>query len=132
LAAFAVYRRRLENGPKIRKAMMLLPEISPAFWSTYGAAAIAFLGFLINGVLAFGAAQKLVGQREEQRIEDRAWKKEHASQSNVRDIAIAALQAMGNSNEATVKGIQGQLLLIQTELQELRNRATGGGHFSRK
>jgi hypothetical protein len=30
---------------------------------------------------------------------------------------------MGNSNEATVKGIQGQLLLIQAELQELRNRS---------
>jgi hypothetical protein len=112
--------------------MTLLTQITPAFWTNYGAATIAFLGFLLNGVLAFGAAQKLVGQREEQRIEDRAWKKEHASQSNVRDIAIAALQAMGNSNEATVKGIQGQLLLIQTELQELRNRATGGGHFSRK
>ena len=41
----------------------------------------------------------------------------------LRDVAIAALQAMGNGNEATVKGIQGQLLLIQTELQELRNRA---------
>lgn len=52
--------------------MTLLTQITPAFWSTYGAATIAFLGFLINGVLAFGAAQKLVGQREEQRIEDRA------------------------------------------------------------
>jgi hypothetical protein len=112
--------------------MMLLTQLAPAFWSSYGAATIAFLGFLINGVLAFGAAQKLVGQREQQRIEDQAWKKEHIAQSNVRDIAIAALQAMGNSNQATVKGIQGQLLLIQTELQELRNRAGDSGHFSRK
>jgi hypothetical protein len=30
---------------------------------------------------------------------------------------------MGSSPEATVKGIQGQLLLIQAELQALRNRA---------
>jgi len=111
---------------------MTLTQITPTLWSNYGAATIAFMGFLINGVLAYGAAQKLAGQREQQRIEDQAWKKEHSSQSNVRDIAIAALQAMGNSNEATVKGIQGQLLLIQTELQELRNRAGDGGHFSRK
>ena len=97
-------------------------QITPTFWTTYGAALIAFLGFLLNGLLAFGAAQKLAGQREQQRIEDQAWKKVHTAQSNVRDIAIAALQAMGNSNEATVKGIQGQLFLIQTELQELRNR----------
>jgi hypothetical protein len=103
--------------------MTMLAQIAPTFWNNYGAATVAFLGFLINGVLAFGAAQKLAGQREEQRIADQAWKKEHAVQANVRDIAIAALQAMGNSNEATVKGIQGQLLLIQTELQELRNRA---------
>jgi hypothetical protein len=72
--------------------------------------------------LAYGAAQKLAGQREQQGIADQAWKKEHMAQSNVRDIAIAALQAMGNSNEATVKGIQGQMLLIQTELQGLRTR----------
>jgi hypothetical protein len=38
-------------------------------------------------------------------------------------VAIAALQAMGNSNAATVKGIQGQLMLIQSELQALRNRS---------
>jgi hypothetical protein len=100
-----------------------LTQINSAFWSSYGAAAVAFVGFLINGLLAFGAAQKLAGQREEQRISDQAWKKEHTAQANVRDIAIAALQAMGNSNEATVKGIQGQLRLIQTELQALRNRA---------
>jgi hypothetical protein len=111
---------------------MMLSQIAPTLWSNYGAAAIAFLGFLINGVLAFGAAQKLAGQREQQRIEDQSWKKEHIAQSNVRDIAIAALQAMGNSNEATVKGIQGQLLLIQTELQELRNRAGDSGYLSRK
>jgi hypothetical protein len=104
--------------------MTALTQINPAFWSNYGAAVVAFVGFLINGLLAFGAAQKLAGQREEQRIADQAWKKEHTAQANVRDIAIAALQAMGNSNEATVKGIQGQLRLIQTELQALRNRAT--------
>jgi hypothetical protein len=102
--------------------MTTLTQITPTFWPSYGAATIAFLGFVINGVLAFGAAQKLAGQREEQRIADQAWKKEHMAQANVRDIAIAALQAMGNSNEATVKGIQGQLLLIHAELQELRNR----------
>jgi hypothetical protein len=101
---------------------MMLTQIASTFWSSYGAAMIALVGFLLNGLLAYGAAQKLAGQREEQRIADHAWKKEHMAQSNVRDIAIAALQAMGNSNEATVKGIQGQLLLIQTELQELRNR----------
>jgi len=106
-----------------RETMMMLTQIDPTFWNNYGAAMIAFVGFLINGVLAFGAAQKLAGQREEQRIADQTWKKEQVAQANVRDIAIAALQAMGNSNEATVKGIQGQLLLIQTELQELRNRA---------
>ncbi|MGD0792582.1 MAG: hypothetical protein ABR920_12510 [Terriglobales bacterium] len=104
--------------------MMMLTQVAPTFWSSYGAVTVAFAGFLVNGVLAYGAAQKLVGQREQQRIEDQAWKKEHIAQANVRDIAIAALQAMGSSNEATVKGIQGQLLLIQTELQELRNRAT--------
>jgi hypothetical protein len=109
-----------------RETMMMLTQIAPTFWNNYGAATIAFVGFLINGVLAFGAAQKLAGQREEQRIADQTWKKEHTAQANVRDIAIAALQAMGNSNEATVKGIQGQLLLIQTELQELRNRAACG------
>jgi hypothetical protein len=103
--------------------MTIFTQITPAFWSSYGAATIALVGFLLNGLLAFGAAQKLAGQREEQRIADQAWKKEHIAQSNVRDVAIAALQAMGNSNEATVTGIQGQLLLIQTELQELRNRA---------
>jgi len=104
--------------------MMMLTQVAPTFWSNYGAATVAFVGFLVNGVLAYGAAQKLAGQREQHRIEDQAWKKEHTAQANVRDIAIAALQAMGSSNEATVKGIQGQLLLIQTELQELRNRAT--------
>ncbi len=101
----------------------ILTQITPTFWSSYGAAAIALVGFLLNGLLAFGAAQKLAGQREEQRVADQAWKKEHTAQANVRDIAIAALQAMGNTNEAAVRGIQGQLLLIQTELQELRNRA---------
>jgi hypothetical protein len=103
---------------------MALAEFTPTFWGSYGAALIALFGFLLNGLLAFGAAQKLAGQREEQRVADHAWKKEHSAQANVRDVAIAALQAMGNSNEATVRGIQGQLLLIQTELQELRNRAT--------
>ena len=107
------------------KAMSLLTQIMPTFWSSYGAAMIALVGFLLNGLLAYGGAQKLAGQREEQRIIDQTWKKEHIAQSNVRDIAIAALQAMGNSNEATVKGIQGQLLLIQTELQALRNRNVG-------
>jgi hypothetical protein len=101
---------------------MMPTEIPGTFWANYATAAIAFLGFIINGLLAFGAAQKLAGQREQQRIEDERWKKEHTAQSNVRDIAIAALQAMGNSNEATVKGIQGQLILIQAELQRSRNR----------
>lgn len=103
--------------------MTMLTQVAPTFWANYGAAMIALIGFLLNGLLAFGAAQKLAGQREEQRTAEQAWKKEHIAQANVRDIAIAALQAMGNSNEATVKGIQGQLLLIQGELQELRNRA---------
>jgi hypothetical protein len=101
---------------------MTLTQMSPTFWNSYGPATIALFGFLINGLLAYGAAQKLAGQREQQGIADRAWKQEHMAQSSVRDIAIAALQAMGNSNEATVKGIQGQLQLIQTELQDLRNR----------
>jgi hypothetical protein len=103
--------------------MMMLTQMAPTLWNNYGAAAIAFVGFLLNGMLAFGAAQKLSGQREQQRVEEHEWRKEHAAQANLRDVAIAALQAMGNGNEATVKGIQGQLLLIQTELQELRNRA---------
>ncbi len=102
---------------------MMLSEVAATFWSNYAAALIAFFGFVINGIMAFGAAQKLAGQREQQRDEDQAWKKEHIAQSNVRDIAIAALQAMGSSNEATVRGIQGQLRLIQTELQEIRNRS---------
>jgi hypothetical protein len=103
--------------------MTLLPEIAPSFWNTYGAASIAFVGFLIHGLLAFGAAQRMAGQREQQRLSDQEWKKEHSAQSNLRDVAIAALQAMGNSNAATVKGIQGQLILIQGELQILRNRS---------
>ena len=103
---------------------MMLTQIAPTFWTVYGAALVALLGFLVNGVLMYGAAQKLAGQREEQRIADQEWKKEHSSQANLRDVAIAALQAMGNSNEATVKGVQGQLLLIQAELQALRNRAS--------
>jgi hypothetical protein len=104
--------------------MMQLAQISHTFWTTYGAAMIAFAGFLINGFLAFGAAQRLAGQREQQRMADQEWKKEHSAQANLRDVAIAALQAMGNSNEATVRGIQHQLRLIQTELQALRNRTT--------
>jgi len=108
------------------ETVMIVTQIPPNFWNSYGPAAIALVGFLINGLLAFGAAQKLAGQREEQAAADQAWKSEHLSQSNVRDIAIAALQAMGNSNEATVRGIQGQLILIHTELQELRNRAVRG------
>jgi hypothetical protein len=103
---------------------MMLTQIVPTFWTIYGAALVALLGFLVNGVLMYGAAQKLAGQREEQRIADQDWKKEHSAQANLRDVAIAALQAMGNSNEATVKGVQGQLLLIQAELQALRNRAS--------
>jgi hypothetical protein len=106
--------------------MNLLTQITPAFWSSYGAAMVALVGFLINGLLAYGGAQKLAGQREEQRVTDQAWKKEHTAQSNVRDIAIAALQAMGHTNEATVKGIQRQLVLIQTELQARRNRSAVG------
>jgi hypothetical protein len=100
---------------------MTLTQIVPTFWSIYGAALVAVLGFLVNGVLMYGAAQKLAGQREEQRVADQEWKKEHAAQANLRDVAIAALQAMGSSHEATVKGIQGQLLLIHAELQALRN-----------
>jgi hypothetical protein len=103
---------------------MMLTQVAPSFWTIYGAALVALLGFVVNGVLMYGAAQKLAGQREEQRIADQEWKKEHSSQANLRDVAIAALQAMGNSNEATVKGVQGQLLLIQAELQALRNRAS--------
>ena len=102
---------------------MMLAQSVPTFWNIYGAALVAVLGFMVNGVLMYGAAQKLAGQREEQRIADQEWKKEHAAQANLRDVAIAALQAMGCSHEATVNGIQGQLLLIQAELQALRNRA---------
>ena len=102
---------------------MTLTQIAPTFWGNYGASLVALLGFLVNGILTYGAAQKLAGQREEQRIADQEWKKEHTAQANLRDVAIAALQAMGSSNEATVKGVQGQLLLIQAELQALRNRA---------
>jgi hypothetical protein len=103
---------------------MTLTQISPTLWDSFGASGIALLGFLLNGFLMYGAAQKLAGQREEQRIADQEWKKEHSAQANLRDVAIAALQAMGNSNEATVKGVQGQLMLIQAELQALRNRAS--------
>jgi len=103
--------------------MTLLTQVAPTFWSTYGAAAIAFVGFLIHGLLAFGAAQRMAGQREQQWLSDQDWKKEHSAQANLRDVAIAALQAMGNSNAATVKGIQGQLMLIQSELQALRSRS---------
>jgi hypothetical protein len=113
LVAFSIYEREL---------VMTFVQFAPTFWNSYGAATIALFGFLVNGLLAYGAAQKLAGQRQEQGVADQAWKKEHMAQSNVRDIAIAALQAMGSSNEATVKGIQGQLLLIHAELQELRNR----------
>ena len=103
--------------------MTLLTQVGPTFWNTYGAALIAFFGFLIHGLLAFGAAQRIAGQREQQWLSDQDWKKEHSSQANLRDVAIAALQAMGNSNAATVKGIQGQLILIQGELQSIRNRS---------
>src|ERR1700692_603255 len=103
--------------------MTCLPEIAPGFWNTYGAATIAFVGFLIHGLLAFGAAQRMAGQREQQRLSDQGWEKEQSAQANLRDVAIAALQAMGNSNAATVKGIQGQLILIQGELQSIRNRS---------
>ena len=113
--------------------MTILNQIAPTFWNTYGAATIAFVGFLIHGLLAFGAAQRMAGQREQQWLSDQDWKKEHTAQSNLRDVAIAALQAMGNSNAATVKGIQGQLILIQGELQALRNRAIrGSAESSRK
>ena len=98
----------------------MLTQIAPTFWNVYGAASVAVLGFLVNGVLMYGAAQKLAGQREEQRIADQEWKKEHSAQANLRDVAIAALQVMGSSHAATLKGIQGQLLLIHTELQALR------------
>jgi hypothetical protein len=69
----------------------------------------------------------MAGQREQQWLSDQEWKKEHTAQANLRDVAIAALQAMGSSNAATVKGIQIQLNLIQGELQALRNRAIRGG-----
>src|SRR5271155_4559222 len=45
LAAFALYGRQLKNGPGDREAMMLT-QIAPTLWSNYGAATIAFLGFL--------------------------------------------------------------------------------------
>lgn len=113
--------------------MTILTQVAPTFWNTYGAATIAFVGFLIHGLLAFGAAQRMAGQREQQWLSDQDWKKEHTAQSNLRDVAIAALQAMGNSNASTVKGIQGQLILIQGELQALRNRAIrGSAESSRK
>ena len=63
---------------------MTLTQIAPTFWGSYGASMVALLGFLLNGFLMYGAAQKLAGQREE--------------------------------------------LLIQAELQALRNRA---GDFSK-
>jgi hypothetical protein len=69
----------------------------------------------------------MAGQREQQWLSDQEWKKEHTAQANLRDVAIAALQAMGSSNAGTVKGIQIQLNLIQGELQALRNRAIRGG-----
>jgi hypothetical protein len=103
--------------------MKWLAQVMPTLWTTYGAAIIAFVGFLIHGLLAFGAAQRMEGQREQQWLSDQGWKKEHAAQANLRDVAIAALQAVSNGNAATVKGIQGQLMLIQGELQSLRNRA---------
>jgi hypothetical protein len=111
-----------------------LSQIAPGLWNTYGAASIAFLGFLIHGLLAYGAAQRTAGQREQQWLSDQEWKKEHASEANLRDVAIAALQAMANSNEATVKGIQGQIGLIQGELHTLRARAmrTASGELARR
>jgi hypothetical protein len=102
---------------------MTLGQSAPGLWNTYGAATIAFLGFLFHGLLAYGAAQRTAGQREQQWQSDQEWKKKHSSEANLRDVAIAALQAMANSNEATVKGIQRQLVLIQTELHTLRARA---------
>jgi hypothetical protein len=102
---------------------MTIGQSAPALWNTYGAASIAFLGFLFHGLLAYGAAQRTAGQREQQWQSDQEWRKKHSSEANLRDVAIAALHAMANSNEATVKGIQRQLVLIQTELQTLRARA---------
>jgi hypothetical protein len=103
--------------------MMILSQSAPGLWNTYGAALIAFLGFLFHGLLAYGAAQRTAGQREQQWLSDQEWKKKHSSEANLRDVAVAALQAMANSNEATVKGIQRQLVVIQAELQSLRARA---------
>ena len=98
-------------------------QVELDFWTRYGAGCIAFAGFLIHSVVTYGAAQKLAGKREETIENDKAWKLAHEAQSNGRDVAIAALQAMGNTTKATVEGIQTQLSLIQNELQELRNRA---------
>ncbi len=103
--------------------MSVIAQINAATWNTYGAAVVAFVGFLIHGLLAYGAAQRMAGQREQQHCSDQEWKKEHSAQANLRDVAIAALQAVSNSNAATVKGIQAQLVVIQGELQSLRNRA---------
>ena len=61
---------------------MTLTQIAPTFWGSYGASLVALLGFLVNGILTYGAAQKLAGQREEQRIADQEWKKEHTAQAN--------------------------------------------------
>ena len=103
--------------------MQILAQVNFPLWNTYGAAAMAFIGFLIHGLLAYGAAQRMAGQREQQYLSDQEWKKEHSAQANLRDVAIAALQAVSNSNAATVKGIQAQLVVIQGELNTLRNRA---------
>ncbi len=103
--------------------MRMLAEIQPAIWNTYGAVTTAFVGFLIHGLLAYGAAQRTAGQREQQYLSDQEWKKEHCAQANLRDVAIAALQAVSNSNAATVRGNQAQLVVVQGELHILRNRA---------
>ena len=103
--------------------MRILAQVDAPLWNTYGAAAMAFIGFLIHGLLAYGAAQRMAGQREQQYLSDQEWKKEHSAQANLRDVAIAALQAVSNSNASTVKGIQAQLGVIQAELHSLRNRA---------
>ncbi len=97
-------------------------QIAPTFWSSYGAGSLALVGFVVNGILMYGSAQKLAGQREAQRIADRDWRKEHEAQSNLRDVAIAALQTQASSNDATVKAIQTQLGLIQVEIRESRWR----------
>jgi hypothetical protein len=104
-------------------AMILLADVQADFWGRYGAGLIALVGFSLHSVVLYGAAQKLAGKHEEQRKNDDMWRANHEAQANLRDIAIAALQLASAGSAATMKGVQDQLALIQTELQQLRNRS---------